>query len=70
MIDMIKKTLYIIAALISMSCLLGMLDFLLDTWESNGWYRRVISLLALLGWVHITYNMITLKYKWIRKLTE
>lgn len=65
-----KKIIVIIAALISMSCLLGMLDFLLDTWESNGWYRRVISLLALLGWVHITYNMITLKYKWIRKLTE
>jgi len=65
-----KKIIVSIAAAIGMSCLLGMLNFLLDTWESNGWYRRIISFLALLGWAYITYNMITLKYKWLRKLAE
>lgn len=65
-----KKIIVIIAALIGMSCLLGMLDFLLDTWETNSWFRRVINFLALIGWGQITYNMITLKYKWIRKLAE
>lgn len=65
-----KKIIIIIAAAVSMSCLLGMFNYLLDTWESDGWFRKVISFFALLGWVHITYNMITLKYKWIRKLAE
>lgn len=65
-----KKIIVIIAALIGMSCLIGMLDFLLDTWESRGWFSRFIGFLALNGWVYITYNMITLKYKWIRRLAE
>lgn len=53
-----------------MACILGMLDFLLESWEESGWFRRFLSFLALLGWVHITYNMVTLKYKWLKKLTE
>ena len=65
-----KKIIVSITALICMSCLLGMLDFLLDTWESRGLIRKILGLLALMGWVYITFNMITLKYKWIRKLAE
>lgn len=65
-----KRIIVIIAALIGMSCTLGMLDFLLDSWETRGWWYRIIGFIALLGWVHITYNMITLKYKWIRRLAE
>lgn len=65
-----KKIFVIIAAVVSMSCLLGMFNCLLDTWESDGWTHRGICFGALLGWVHITYNMITLKYKWIRNLAE
>ncbi|MBE6287034.1 MAG: hypothetical protein E7099_02425 [Mediterranea massiliensis] len=65
-----KKIIIIITALIGMSCILGMLDFLLDSWETRGWFRRIISFAALLGWVYITYNMITLKYKWIRRLAK
>lgn len=65
-----KKIIVIIAALVGMSCTLGMLDFLLDSWESRGWFRRIIGFGALLGWIHITYGMITLKFKWIRRLAE
>ena len=65
-----KKIIVSIAALICMSCLLGMIDFLLDTWETRNLFRKILGLMALLGWGCITYNMITLKYKWIRKLAE
>lgn len=65
-----KKIIVIIMALVGMDCILGMLDFLLESWEESGWFRRFLSFLALLGWVHITYNMVTLKYRWLKKLTE
>lgn len=65
-----KKVIISLAAIVCMSCLLGMLAILLDSWESRNWFRRAISIVALLGWGYITYNMITLKYKWIRKLAE
>ena len=65
-----KKIIVSISALICMSCLLGMIDFLLDTWETRNLFRKVLGGMALMGWVCITYNMITLKYKWLRKLAE
>ena len=65
-----KKIIVIIMAIVGMACILGMLDFLLESWEESGWFRRFLSFLALLGWMHITYNMVTLKYKWLKKLTE
>lgn len=65
-----KKIIVIAAALIGMSCLLGMLAFLLENWETRSFLRKAVGTAALLGWVHITYNLMTLKYKWIRKLTE
>ena len=65
-----KRIIVSISALICMSCLLGMIDFLLDTWETRNLFRKVLGGMALMGWVCITYNMITLKYKWLRKLAE
>lgn len=65
-----KKFIIIIAALIGMSFTLGMLDFLLDSWESRGFISKIIGFLALFGWVYITYGMVTLKFKWIRRLTK
>ena len=65
-----KKIIISIAALVGMSCLLGLLNFLLDSWETKGWYSKIIAFFALLGWAYITYGMITLKFKWIRKLAE
>lgn len=65
-----KKIIVSLSALIGMSCLLGMLAFLLDSWETSSIFRKVIGIIALLGWVGITYSLVTLKYKWIRKLAE
>ena len=65
-----KKFIIIIAVLVGMSCTLGMLDFLLDSWESRGLISKIIGILALFGWVYITYGMVTLKFKWIRRLTK
>lgn len=65
-----KKIIVSLGALIGMSCLLGMLAFLLDSWETSSIFRKVIGIMALLGWVCITYSLVTLKYKWIRKLAE
>ena len=65
-----QKFIIIIAALVGMSCTLGMLDFLLDSWESRGLISKIIGFLALFGWVYITYGMVTLKFKWIRRLTK
>ena len=42
-----KKFIIIIAALIGMSFTLGMLDFLLDSWESRGFISKIIGFLAL-----------------------
>lgn len=65
-----KKFIIIIAVLVGMSCTLGMLDFLLDSWESRELISKIIGILALFGWVYITYGMVTLKFKWIRRLTK
>lgn len=65
-----KKIVIASAAIVGMSGFLGMLDFLLDTFESSGWFARAIRFLALIGWGYITYNLVTLKYKWIKKLAE
>lgn len=65
-----KKIIVSLAALIGMSCLLGMLAFLLESWETRSFLHKAVGIAALLGWVYITYNLATLKYKWIRKLAE
>lgn len=65
-----KKIIVSIAALVCMSCILGCICILFDKWETDSSFEKLIRLLAILGWVYITYNMITLKYKWIRKLAE
>lgn len=44
-----KKIIVIIAALVGMSCILGMLNFLLDSWEAKSWFHRIIGFVALLG---------------------
>ncbi|MBO5250614.1 MAG: hypothetical protein J6B31_01230 [Bacteroidaceae bacterium] len=61
-----KKIIISITAAIVMSCLLGIISYLVDTWECH----KVVRWIILVGWVYITYNMITLKYNWIRKLAE
>lgn len=65
-----KKVVVIIAIIICMSAILSMLNLLFKSWESTGWLRNSMRIVALIGWVYITYNMITLKYNWIKKLTK
>lgn len=65
-----KKIIVSLCALVGMSCLLGIFAFLMDTWEERTFLRKCIGILALMGWVIITYRMTTLKYKWIRRLAE
>lgn len=61
-----KKIIISITAAIVMSFLLGVVNYLVDAWECH----EVVRWIILVGWVYITYNMITLKYNWIRKLAE
>ncbi|MBQ8224576.1 MAG: hypothetical protein IJZ86_04405 [Bacteroides sp.] len=65
-----KKVIIAIAALVSMSCLLTVIALLLENWPADTTYRRIMRFFALLGWVVITYRMITLKYKWLKRLAS
>ena len=65
-----KKIIVGFVALVGMSGLWGMFVFLFDTWETRSLIHKIIGFLAIIGWAYITYNMITLKYKWIRKLAK
>ncbi|MBO4984251.1 MAG: hypothetical protein J6C87_01230 [Bacteroides sp.] len=65
-----KKVIIAIAALVSMSCLLAVVALLLESWPADATYRRIMRFFALLGWVVITYRMITLKYKWLKRLAS
>jgi hypothetical protein len=65
-----KKIIICLAALIGMSGLWGMFVSLLNTWDTRSLIHKIIGLFALMGWGYITYYLITLKYKWIRKLAE
>lgn len=65
-----KKIIVGITAGVIMSCLLGILAYFMDTWETDSSVHKLIRLIIILGWTYVTYNMITLKYKWIRKLAE
>ena len=65
-----KKIIICLATLIGMSGLWGMFVSLLNTWDTRSLIHKIIGLFALMGWGYITYNLITLKYKWIRKLAE
>lgn len=68
--NMKKKVIIAIAALVSMSCLLTVIALLLENWPADTTYRRIMRFFALLGWVVITYRMITLKYKWLKRLAS
>lgn len=65
-----KKIVVVVGAAIAMCCLWGVFAFLLDSWTERGTFRKVVGLLALAGWVAFTYNVVTLKYRWIRKWAE
>ncbi len=67
---MSKRSLIVIAGgLICMSIVLYMVSEIIDSWETVPFVRKAVKLLALAGWCWITYNVITLKYKFLKRLT-
>lgn len=67
---MSKRSLIVIAGgLICMSIVLYMVSEIIDSWETVPIVRKAVKLLALAGWCWITYNVITLKYKFLKQLT-
>lgn len=65
---MIRKLIAWACILVSMACLLGMLRIVIESWPENSAWRKAVTLLALFGWVHITYSMLTFKYLWLQRL--
>lgn len=57
-----------IAGLICMAAMLGVAKNCIDHWAASTLIRGVLRVVALLAWGLITYKVITLKYKWLRKL--
>ncbi len=51
-----------------MSLFLIALKITFDYWETLPTVYNVMRVLGLIGWVLITYKVVTLKYKWLRKL--
>lgn len=48
--------------------MLGVAKNCIDHWAASTLIRNVLRIMALLAWGIITYKVITLKYKWLRKL--
>lgn len=51
-----------------MAAMLGVAKNCIDHWATSTLIRDVLRVVALLAWGLITYKVITLKYKWLRKL--
>lgn len=58
-----------IFGLISMSLLLWMIKITIDKWNVSETVYDIIRIGACIGWVSISYKVITLKYNWLRKLS-
>lgn len=65
-----KKIVFCICALIGISIILYMGIKMFKTWEETSIFGKTAKVFALLGWVYITHNMLTFKYKWIKRLIK
>lgn len=54
--------------LISMSVLLAIVKISIDKWATSSLLRDVLRVMTVVYWTYITYNIVTLKYKWTKKL--
>lgn len=54
--------------IIGLFCLTVMIYGLIDGWAESSLSHKIITILAILGWVDINYDIITLKYNWLRRI--
>ena len=65
-----KKVIVILTALVVMSGVLGIADMLISKLSISTNWRNTIEYIFLMLWCVVTFKMVALKYKWIKKLTE
>ena len=51
-----------------MSVFLAIVKINIDKWATSSLLRDVLRAITLVYWTYITYNIITLKFNWVRKL--
>lgn len=64
-----RKTIVVsILGLVCMSVFLVVIKEMIDCLNVASTMRNTMSYIALLGWVGITYKVVTLKYKWVKRI--
>jgi hypothetical protein len=63
-----KSTFRICCAIVGVCCLVALVHGLIDSWTRISLLHKVISILAILGWVDINYKLIYLRYHWMRHI--
>ncbi len=63
-----KRLIYWCVVLLCAVAALEAISTLIAKWDTLSIVRKSVKILVCFGWVYITYNAITLKYKWLRKL--
>ncbi len=66
---LIRKIIYWFVVLLCAVAAFEVVATLIDNWDTISIVRKCVRIFACLGWVYITYNVVTLRYKWLRKLT-
>ena len=62
-----KKIAAWICILLSMVAMLTMLSNVINFWTETSALRNGMRVVALTGWIYITYNMLTFRYRWLRR---
>ena len=62
-----KKIAAWICILLSIVAMLTMLSNVINFWTETSALRNGMRVLALTGWIYITYNMLTFRYRWLRR---
>lgn len=62
-----KKFAAWICILLSMVAMLTMLSNVINFWTETSALHNRMRVFALTGWIYITYNMLTFRYRWLRR---
>ena len=65
---MSKFVIRLCCSIIGLFCLAVMIYGLIDSWADSSLMHKIITIIAILGWVAINYDLITLKYNWLRRI--
>lgn len=63
-----KLVFRVCCTIIGLLCLAFMICLLIDNWADSSLIDKAITTLAILGWVGISYDLFTLKYRWLRRI--